>query len=118
MNPRLARLQPYPFEKLRALLAGIEPNPELSPINLSIGEPKHPTPALVRDALVAALDGLAVYQATAGLPALREAIADRRARETPQQTAARLRAEFGVELSERARQPLARAVYDDMSGDM
>ena len=76
MNPRLARLQPYPFEKLRALLAGMVPNPGLSPINLSIGEPKHPTPALVRDALVGALDGLASYPATAGLPALREAIAD------------------------------------------
>jgi antitoxin VapB len=50
--------------------------------------------------------------------ALREAIARRRRRETPQQTAARLRAEFGVELSERARQPLARAVYDEMSGEV
>jgi antitoxin VapB len=50
--------------------------------------------------------------------ALREAIAHRRRRETPQQTAARLRAEFGVELSERARQPLARAVYDEMSGEV
>ncbi|MBI3371141.1 MAG: succinyldiaminopimelate transaminase [Betaproteobacteria bacterium] len=76
MNPRLTRLQPYPFEKLRALLAGVVPNPELAPINLSIGEPKHPTPMLVREALAAALDGLAAYPATAGLPQLREAIAD------------------------------------------
>ena len=76
MNPRLARLQPYPFEQLRGLLAGIEPNRELTPVNLSIGEPRHATPAVVRDALVAALDGLAVYPATAGLPELREAIAD------------------------------------------
>ena len=76
MNPRLARLQPYPFEKLRALLAGVEPNPDLAPINLSIGEPKHPTPMLVREALAGALDGLAAYPATAGLPELREAIAD------------------------------------------
>jgi antitoxin VapB len=50
--------------------------------------------------------------------ALREAIAHRRRRETPQQTAARLRAEFGVELSEQARRPLARAVYDEMSGEV
>ena len=48
---------------------------------------------------------------------LREAIARRRRRETPQQTAARLRAEFGVELTEQARQPLPRSVYDAMSGD-
>jgi len=76
MNPRLAKLQPYAFEKLRALLDGVEPNPSLPPINLSIGEPKHPTPALIRDALTGALDGLAAYPATAGTPALREAIAE------------------------------------------
>ena len=75
MNPLLARLQPYPFEKLRALLAGAAPDAALRPINLSIGEPKHPTPRLVRDALAAALDGLAAYPATAGTPELRRAIA-------------------------------------------
>lgn len=75
MNPLLERLQPYPFEKLRALLAGTAPDPSLPPINLSIGEPKHPTPDLVKRALVEALDGLAAYPATAGTPALRQAIA-------------------------------------------
>lgn len=73
-NPLLERLQPYPFEKLRALIGGHTPNPALKPINLSIGEPKHPTPALVKDALAGALDGLAVYPATAGTPELRQAI--------------------------------------------
>jgi len=75
LNPLLGRLQPYPFEKLRALLAGVSPNPALRPINLSIGEPKHPTPDLVKAALAGALDGLSAYPATAGIPALREAIA-------------------------------------------
>ena len=75
MNPRLSALQPYAFERLRALLQGVTPNPGLRPINLSIGEPKHPTPALIRNALTDALDGLAVYPATAGTLALREAIA-------------------------------------------
>jgi N-succinyldiaminopimelate aminotransferase len=75
LNPLLDRLQPYPFEKLRALLAGATPNPALKPINLSIGEPKHPTPQLVKDALVGNLDGLAAYPATAGLPELRKAVA-------------------------------------------
>ncbi|MFY9315440.1 MAG: succinyldiaminopimelate transaminase [Burkholderiales bacterium] len=75
MNPRLGRLHTYPFDKLRELLAGATPNPALRPIDLSIGEPKHPTPALVKDALAGALDGLAVYPKTAGLPELREAIA-------------------------------------------
>src|SRR3990172_5619145 len=76
LNPRLARLQTYPFDKLRVLLAGVTPNPALRPIDLSIGEPKHPTPALVKDALAGALDGLSVYPRTAGLAELREAIAD------------------------------------------
>ncbi len=75
MNPLLEKLQPYPFEKLRALLAGGVPNQKLKAINLSIGEPKHPTPALVKKALTEALDGLALYPATLGMPELREAIA-------------------------------------------
>jgi N-succinyldiaminopimelate aminotransferase len=75
LNPLLGRLQPYPFEKLRALHAEVTPAAGLSPINLSIGEPKHPTPAFVRETLAGALDGLAAYPATAGTPALREAIA-------------------------------------------
>lgn len=75
MNPRLGWLQPYPFEKLRALLDGVTPNPALRPINLSIGEPKHATPELVKAALAASLEGLAAYPATAGTPALREAVA-------------------------------------------
>jgi N-succinyldiaminopimelate aminotransferase len=75
MNPLLSRLQPYPFERLRALMAGVAP-PAASPIRLSIGEPQHPTPELVRAALVAHLDGLATYPATAGLEALREAMAE------------------------------------------
>ena len=70
MNPLLDKLKPYPFEKLRALTGG-----RAAEINLSIGEPKHPTPALIKDALTAALDGLAVYPATLGTPELREAIA-------------------------------------------
>jgi N-succinyldiaminopimelate aminotransferase len=74
LNPLLERLKPYPFEKLRALIAGNAPDARLAPINLSIGEPKHPTPRLVKDALTAALDGLATYPATAGTPELRQAI--------------------------------------------
>ena len=74
MNPLLGRLQPYPFEKLRALLEGVTPNPALRPIGLQIGEPRHATPELVKAALAGALEGLAAYPATAGSPALREAI--------------------------------------------
>jgi N-succinyldiaminopimelate aminotransferase len=74
MNLLLDRLHPYPFEKLRQLTADIQPSPAHTPINLGIGEPKHPTPPLIRDALVAALDGLSRYPATSGEPKLREAI--------------------------------------------
>ncbi|NCF10583.1 MAG: succinyldiaminopimelate transaminase [Gammaproteobacteria bacterium] len=74
MNPDLDRLHPYPFERLRALLGDATPPAELAHIALSIGEPQHPVPTLVRDALVEALDGLGRYPVTAGNPALREAI--------------------------------------------
>jgi N-succinyldiaminopimelate aminotransferase len=76
VNPRLSLLQPYPFERLRQWFAGIEPNPALAPINLSIGEPRHPTPELLLDALAAAAKTIAHYPMTIGTPALREAIAD------------------------------------------
>jgi len=74
VNPRLANLQPYPFEKLRALLGTTTP-PALTPIRLSLGEPQHPTPDLLRSALVAHLDSLSIYPTTAGTEALREAMA-------------------------------------------
>jgi len=75
LNPRLSRLQPYPFERLRRWFTGVAANPALTPINLSIGEPRHPTPAFVLDALAAGGPGLANYPTTIGAPALREAIA-------------------------------------------
>ena len=76
MNPLLSRLQPYPFERLRQLFAGVTPNPALRPISLGIGEPRHPTPEFIKRALTGALDGLATYPATAGDPRLRAACAD------------------------------------------
>eukprot|EP01038_Epipyxis_sp_PR26KG_P019423 gene19423-27516_t len=76
MNPLLATLQPYPFERLRALTRDITPNPAWRPIGLGIGEPKHPTPAVLTEAMAAHLGGLASYPATAGEPQLRAAIAD------------------------------------------
>jgi N-succinyldiaminopimelate aminotransferase len=79
MNPLLSQLQPYPFERLRQLFAGITPNPAYRPISLGIGEPQHPTPAFIKDALDAAVrstpSGLAAYPATAGSVKLREAFA-------------------------------------------
>ena len=75
LNPQLALLQPYPFERLRALFAGVTPPQALKPISLSIGEPKHRTPQFILDALAAGAKGLANYPTTAGPPELRETIA-------------------------------------------
>jgi N-succinyldiaminopimelate aminotransferase len=75
MNPLLQRLHSYPFERLRELTRGIQPSTAHRPISLGIGEPRHPTPPLVEQALVGALAGLSSYPATAGEPALREALA-------------------------------------------
>ena len=74
MNPLLARLHHYPFERLRELVKDITPNPAYRPISLGIGEPKHPTPELILAAWSAHPKGLASYPATAGEPALRESI--------------------------------------------
>lgn len=76
MNPHLNLLQPYPFQRLRDLFQGITPNPNFSAINLSIGEPKHTTPALIKQSLVDNLAGLSNYPTTIGMPALRQAISD------------------------------------------
>ena len=79
MNPLLARLEPYPFERLRALFEGVPPNPAYRPISLGIGEPRHPAPEFVKQALTESMAGdagaLSGYPATAGSPALRAACA-------------------------------------------
>jgi N-succinyldiaminopimelate aminotransferase len=75
VNPRLSLLQPYPFERQRQWCADITPNPAQSPIDLSLGEPRRPTPSLVTDALAAGMDRPANYPMTIGSKALRSSIA-------------------------------------------
>ncbi|MEM1432787.1 MAG: succinyldiaminopimelate transaminase [Pseudomonadota bacterium] len=78
MNERLDALQPYPFERLRTLLGTLDPGTERALIRLSIGEPKHPAPDFVLDALAdrdLLRDSLGRYPATRGLPELRQALA-------------------------------------------
>jgi len=75
----LDTLQTYPFEKLKNLFQGVtltESASRLKPISFGIGEPKHPTPQLIKDALLDALPGLSSYPATLGSEALRGAIAN------------------------------------------
>ncbi|MEY4073679.1 MAG: hypothetical protein RJA29_1036 [Pseudomonadota bacterium] len=73
MNPLLSRLQPYPFERLRQLFAGITPSPQHKAISLGIGEPRHATPPFILEALTRAFPALASYPLTAGSPELRQA---------------------------------------------
>ena len=76
MNSDLQKLQPYPFEKLRKLKEDCQPPSELNHIALSIGEPRHPTPAFITEAVLSHLHGLSAYPLTKGAPELREAICD------------------------------------------
>ena len=76
MNPLLNQLQPYPFARLREAMQGINPPEGVAPVPLHIGEPKHPTPEVITNALTASLHELEKYPLTAGLPELRQACAD------------------------------------------
>ena len=75
MNPHLQQLHPYPFERLRRLFTDIVPPAGRAPISLSIGEPRHASPAFVLAEIAASLDRLSNYPTTAGIPQLRQAIA-------------------------------------------
>jgi len=75
MNPDLQRLRPYPFERLRALLAAVDPPRELPPLRLSVGEPQDSPPGFVLEELLSHLHTLGRYPTTRGEAPLREAIA-------------------------------------------
>ena len=75
MNPRLELLAAYPFERLARLKAGQTPPASLSHIAMSIGEPKHPPPAFVVEALHQNIGRLDSYPVTIGLPEMRAACA-------------------------------------------
>ncbi len=79
MNPRLQKLEAYPFERMNALKAGSEGNPDQLHVALSIGEPKHPPPDFIVEALCepeALAADLATYPATRGSEDLRISISD------------------------------------------
>jgi len=62
----------YPFEKLNQLLENVTPNPDYSPLSLTIGEPQFETPAFILEALKDASGLLNKYPKTAGETELRE----------------------------------------------
>src|SRR5690348_16012129 len=76
MNYALGLLRPYPFERLKTLLAGATPPKELRHIALSVGEPRHAPPPVLLDAFGKNLEMLGSYPATAGLPEFRRAVAN------------------------------------------
>ena len=71
MNPRLRQLHPYPFEKLSELIASSQPENKDSLISLAIGEPKHPTPEIIKNSLASNLNLLDKYPTTRGSDTLR-----------------------------------------------
>lgn len=73
MNSDLNQLHPYPFEKIRSLLNGVTPANQPA-VSLAIGEPKHPTPSFIHQAVLEHIKGLATYPATKGEANLRQAI--------------------------------------------
>ncbi|WP_018868553.1 MULTISPECIES: succinyldiaminopimelate transaminase [unclassified Thioalkalivibrio] len=75
MNPRLDRLQPYPFERLRRLFEDLEQPADREPIALSIGEPRHALPGFVEPVLRDSILGFNHYPTTRGELELRETIA-------------------------------------------
>jgi N-succinyldiaminopimelate aminotransferase len=76
MNQNMNLLQPYPFQRLNTLFADITPNSKYTPVNLSIGEPKHKTPEIIQASFIKHINGLAHYPTTKGSLGLRQAIAD------------------------------------------
>lgn len=76
LNPALESFADFPFDRLRALLGGVEPPPGLEPLVLSIGEPQHPAPPLVAEVLAASAHLWGKYPPVDGSPAFRRAAAD------------------------------------------
>ncbi|KAF5273196.1 hypothetical protein FQR65_LT17201 [Abscondita terminalis] len=74
MNASLSLLHPYPFEKLAQLFQDVKPA-DLPLIPLSIGEPKHPAPEFVKQAIIDNFQHLSTYPNSKGLVELRESIA-------------------------------------------
>ena len=74
MHEALSRLHPYPFERLARVKTGVR-TVDRPALDLSIGEPRHPTPAFITDALTQRLADVAKYPTTRGGDEVRAAIA-------------------------------------------
>lgn len=74
LNPRLSALTAYPFDRLRALLDPVAPPPDLEPLVLSVGEPRHPPPPMVADILSERAGLWSRYPPVDGTPEFRDAV--------------------------------------------
>ena len=76
LNPRLALLPDYPFERLRGLLDPLKPAAGLAPIVMTLGEPQHPQPEIVARTIADSAHLFGRYPPIAGTPEFREAVRD------------------------------------------
>jgi acetylornithine aminotransferase len=74
LSPILAGLEQYPFARLDDWRADARRR-GIDVIDFGVGDPREPTPAFIRDALVGGIRELSSYPRAAGLPELREGIA-------------------------------------------
>ena len=75
LNARLDSLPGYPFARLRRLLQDVSPPSGVAPVMMSIGEPKHPPPAIVAEVLAARAADWGKYPPLRGTVEFRRAIA-------------------------------------------
>lgn len=75
-NPRLDGLGDYFFRRLAALLEPLTPAADVEPIDLSIGQPMHPTPDLLTETLAENSHLWGRYPPMIGTPAFREAVTE------------------------------------------
>lgn len=75
LNPRLSSLPDYPFDRLRALLDGIDPPSGTRPMVMSVGEPRHTPPPMIAEIIADSADLWGRYPPGDGTPELRAAVA-------------------------------------------
>lgn len=75
-NDRLSQLFDYPFTRLRTLLDGLAAPAGVTPVMLSLGEPKHTPPALIEQVLSSQSWAWNLYPPVPGTPGFRQACAD------------------------------------------
>lgn len=75
-NDALDRLTDYPFDRLRALLNGLDEPDGIDPVIMSLGEPQHPSPAILAETVAAHAGDWNRYPPVAGTPELLAAITD------------------------------------------